>query len=339
MSKNHDALFRQWNLLRLIPREPRHISTTEARDALVAEGYDISLRTVQRDLLNLSTVFPFTCEEGGGPLAGRWYWPRQATAMDIPSLAPAEALAMVMMREQAQTLLPASTAQLLAPQFERAAQVLSAQSANRLASWKKCIRVLARGPQLALPTIGRDVQYAVYEAVLLGRQLLAKYHGRAKDEARDARLHPYGLVVKDGLIYLVAAAGNYDKPVHYALHRFVSARLLDEPARIPGGFDLDAYLHEQQAFGYPAAAAPIGLVLSVDASIAQHLRERPLSRDQIITALDGGRSRVEATLVDTAELRWWLLGFGGSVEVLQPASLRRELAAELARAAKQYAGT
>ena len=43
------------------------------------------------------------------------------------------------------------------------------------------------------------------------------------------------------------------------------------------------------------------------------------------TALqEDGRILVEATVSDTADLRWWLLGFGSSVEVLEPTSLREQ---------------
>jgi predicted DNA-binding transcriptional regulator YafY len=34
--------------------------------------------------------------------------------------------------------------------------------------------------------------------------------------------------------------------------------------------------------------------------------------------------RLSATVADTAELRWWLLGFGEGVEVIGPKSLRNE---------------
>jgi predicted DNA-binding transcriptional regulator YafY len=37
-----------------------------------------------------------------------------------------------------------------------------------------------------------------------------------------------------------------------------------------------------------------------------------------------GWVRVQATVPDTAQLRWWLMGFGEGVEVLEPVSLRDE---------------
>jgi predicted DNA-binding transcriptional regulator YafY len=49
-----------------------------------------------------------------------------------------------------------------------------------------------------------------------------------------------------------------------------------------------------------------------------------LSADQTIEELDHERVLVRASVENTAELRWWLLGFGELVEVLAPADLREE---------------
>ncbi len=61
---------------------------------------------------------------------------------------------------------------------------------------------------------------------------------------------------------------------------------------------------------------------------ALHLTESKLSADQKITRKKEGGVLIEATIADTAELRWWLLGFGSAVEVLGPSSLRKEFAAQ-----------
>ena len=86
----------------------------------------------------------------------------------------------------------------------------------------------------------------------------------------------------------------------------------------------------------PAAAARRGfhegemikLVLRMKRPAAAHLYETPLSEDQVITDDEReGWVRVEATVCETSQLRWWLLGFGGQVEVLQPEFLREEFRA------------
>jgi len=66
----------------------------------------------------------------------------------------------------------------------------------------------------------------------------------------------------------------------------------------------------------------------VSAEVAEHLAERRLSGDQRITRRTGDRVLVEASVADTQELRWWLLGFGDAVEVLSPTLLREEFAGQ-----------
>jgi predicted DNA-binding transcriptional regulator YafY len=62
----------------------------------------------------------------------------------------------------------------------------------------------------------------------------------------------------------------------------------------------------------------------------------PLSVDQVLTALDDERVLVRATVDNTAELRWWLLGFGDFVEVLAPADLREEFRTRAVAMAARY---
>jgi hypothetical protein len=67
-----------------------------------------------------------------------------------------------------------------------------------------------------------------------------------------------------------------------------------------------------------------------------HLHDTPLNVDQHIAALDRGRVTVRATAENTAELRWWLLGFAELVEVLAPADLRHEVQARATAMAALY---
>jgi predicted DNA-binding transcriptional regulator YafY len=51
-----------------------------------------------------------------------------------------------------------------------------------------------------------------------------------------------------------------------------------------------------------------------------------LSLDQQIESYDPGRVLVTATLADTQQLTWWLLGFGDKIEVIEPIELRQKIA-------------
>ena len=67
-----------------------------------------------------------------------------------------------------------------------------------------------------------------------------------------------------------------------------------------------------------------------------HVTESRLSRDHRATTQDDGRVLVEATVADTADLRWWLLSFGAAVEVLSPDGLRAEIRSQARGMAALY---
>jgi predicted DNA-binding transcriptional regulator YafY len=52
--------------------------------------------------------------------------------------------------------------------------------------------------------------------------------------------------------------------------------------------------------------------------------------------LDNGHQRLRATVPDTAQIRWWLLGLGDNVEVIAPASLREAIRDRLSAALDAY---
>src|SRR5207244_4265582 len=79
-------------------------------------------------------------------------------------------------------------------------------------------------------------------------------------------------------------------------------------------FEIEAlrpgWLHRGRAFAYPVSDEKIRFLALFSPDAAMHLPESLLAADQVLTNQDDGRELVKATMLDTAELRWWLLGFG-----------------------------
>ena len=61
-----------------------------------------------------------------------------------------------------------------------------------------------------------------------------------------------------------------------------------------------------------------------------------MSKDQELIELGNAQVEMRATVESDDTLRWWLLGFGSQVEVLEPHDLREDLRAELYRAGQRY---
>ena len=129
------------------------------------------------------------------------------------------------------------------------------------------------------------------------------------------------------MVYLVATLWDYPDLRLLALHRFDTARLLKNGCRRPKNFSLDHYL-AQGAVEFPLNpnTGPIRLIIRMASDVAFHLHESPLGKKQTISPNQEGFVRIEATVANTCQLRWWLLGFGDKVEVLEPEDLRADFA-------------
>jgi len=70
-----DTIYRQWLTLQAIPRAPRKIDGATLERILAERGFDIHRRSIQRDLMALSFVFPLVCDDcpkSYGPKSYGW---------------------------------------------------------------------------------------------------------------------------------------------------------------------------------------------------------------------------------------------------------------------------
>lgn len=324
------TVMRYWAMAQIIQPWPAALSTAEITERLQEEGYKCNKRTVERDLLKLSDIFSYGEMTDGR--TNKWYYPPTAKVLEIPAMQQPCALVMAMAESYLKPLLPDSTLRLVKPYFARAEDVL--QQAEQLGGWRRRIQVVTPGLRLKAPKVESAVQDAVYQSVLRGKQLQIDYRALGAGEPKTQLVHPQGLVLRDGVIYLVAAAWDYAEARHYALHRMRKAECQEAAARTLPGFDFAAYVERE--FSYPQSPTMLSLRLRVESHIATHLDERPLSDDQRIEPADD-QSIITATVADTEELRWWLLSFGAQVEVLKPLKLRREMGRKTAEMAALYA--
>ena len=320
MSRSDETLYRQWVMLTKIPRYPRKITVPALKNILLGEGYTVDTRTIQRDLNKLSISFPLSNDAEGRK--NYWFWIEDAAVQDLPGMDPVTALAFEMAESYLLPLLPKATLELLQPYFLRASEVLNDQSDSLLRKWPDKVAVIERGPTLQKPDIDPDVQRVVYQALLEEKPVQASYLPRGAEQAKDYLLHPLGIVSRMGVIYLICTLWDYDDVKQFALHRFTQAEMTDKPMNIKANFSLTHYIEEDKQFAYKIEDKPIQLKVLFDAKTAGHLGETPLAANQSLTAQADGRVLLEAKIIRTLELRWWLQGFGDNVEVLEPQSMR-----------------
>jgi predicted DNA-binding transcriptional regulator YafY len=328
-----ETLRRQWEILRCLPRYPSKIDARSIQDRLQRAGFKATKRTIERDLQNLSGIFPLTADEREKPYG--WSWEKNAPVLDVPGLTASQALAFALVSRFLSPLLPGSVLSELEQYFALAEKTLSSVPRSRgKPAWSEKVRTVFPAQTLLPPKIKLEAQRTLYEALLLNRQVKIVYHKRGAKGPVEYTVHPLGIVQRGPVFYLVCTLFHYQDVLLLALHRVLSAVLMDEEAIRPKDFELDSYVHSGALdFG---AGKKIRLEALFVEQAAEHLHETPLSDDQTITPAGDGWVKVAATVNDTPQLAWWLLAFGEQIEVLKPASLRKDMATSAAAMAKNY---
>jgi predicted DNA-binding transcriptional regulator YafY len=330
-AKASHSLARQWELLKLLPPKGPGITAKDLAEKLSHAGFEISKRTIERDLQDLSLVFPLMCNDKGMPYG--WHSMPGASS-DLPAIGLSDALSLHVVEDLVRPLLPASVLAALEPRFPQARQKLAAlASESPAARWTEKVRQVAPTLPLLPPRITEGVLETVQAALLADEQLDALYQRPGADAPARQRLHPLALVQRGPITYLIATAFRYDELRLYAVHRIYEAMRTGEPARRPPDFDLNGYIASGALqFG---SGEIIRLKAQVADELARILAETPLSDDMQLVS-DGNGKALSATVPDTWQLRWWVLSQGEAIEVLAPTELREEIAATLSAALERY---
>ena len=327
-----ETYLRQWSMLRSIPRKPRKITSSNLLSILESEGYQVSKRTIERDLNSLSLVFPIKCDDRDKPFG--WQWMGNEV-MDIPSMDIPVALSFSLVSQFLQHLLPRSSREHLEPHFKQAAKILKNTEKSGQGKWLDKISILHRGQKLIPSNISPVILDTVYEALLTDKRIDIKYQASEDSDIKEYEVNPLGLVFRDATVYMVSSLWEYDDIKQLVVHRIRKAVISESVKRIPEGFNLKEYIDSGE-FGYKVNENPIKLKAVFHKEAVNHLRETQLSEDQLIKEQHDGRVLLEATVFDTLELRWWLMGFGDEVEVMKPKRLRDEFKQMSKNLAKMY---
>ncbi|MBQ0997335.1 MULTISPECIES: YafY family protein [Streptomyces] len=177
------------------------------------------------------------------------------------------------------------------------------------------------------------------DAVRTGHTVDVRYRRWRVPQEVQRRLRPYGLVLKSGVWYLVAATDR--GMATYRVAHIIDASVGDERFDRPQDFDLgahwDSYLADFQARRYTGEAtirlSPRGRRRLPDNVAPEVVR----AVDSTATAVPG-TEWVEAVIpIEGVEhARGELLRLGGDVEVVAPVELRRAMAATVRLLARTY---
>jgi predicted DNA-binding transcriptional regulator YafY len=315
------ALARQWEMLKKLPVHSPGITAKQLTDYLNEEkDYAVSKRTVERDLLGLADVFGIRCNDESTPYG--WYW-ISGSQCDFSSIELSDALSLILTETMLGQLLPATMLKTLEPKFALARKKLSAVDTHRYARWADKVRYIPATQPLLPPKVPPKVLATVQEALLRDLQIEVTYTNPQSSKAKQYTLHPLSLVQRGSTPYLVATTFDYDDIRLYAIHRMSRATLTSEHVTTPPKFSIDAYLATGALNFDPGET--IKLKAWLENELAIYLTETPLSTDQEIK-YKADRHQLTATVIDSWQLRYWILSQGANITIISPAALRTAIA-------------
>lgn len=308
-------------LLKRIARG-RKVSTTELCRQLREAGWDRDVRTVQRQLDELTRHFDIERDERSKPYGYRWKL--HADGLSVSGLTEKESLVLALAQQHLRVLLPPTVMASMAPFFEQAHARLAshpdrAAGERSAGDWMRKVRVVSNSQPLLPPEVPAPVLDAVSRALWHDEWLDVTYRNAA-GRSIEGRVMPLGLAQQGERLYLVCRFEGHDDVRMLAVHRIRSAGGCGFHFKRPADFDLEAYESDGHfAFG---DGTRVELEFLVAKAAGLHLLESRLCEDQRATD-EGACWRISARVPATQQLTWWLRGFGDDVTVLAPSALAR----------------
>jgi predicted DNA-binding transcriptional regulator YafY len=202
-------------------------------------------------------------------------------------------------------------------------QALGPKGRETLASIEACFQPYEKGVYKEAPP---DVLWPLVNAIRERRMCRVTYGAPGGDPPEKTYdVLPLKLFAYQGALYLMCQLPWASSPTTLHLHRLRGLRVLRKKGKPPRDFDPRKL--ETAAFGVFASGNPTTYRLRFDPGVAPYIRERSWHPTQRLDErADGGvdlRFRCDAS----PEVASWVQSWGDGVEVLAPASLRRELGA------------
>lgn len=327
-----DSVIRQIKVLALIPQLPASTTVSEVHNEIKNYGFEVTAKTIERDLIALSRFFPITAVECSKPY--RWSF-SEIKMESILNLSLEMALMLDLVKEHSQGLLPAFIFDYLSPYFKQADKELSALSSNSLSSWGDKIHLVHDSLSFQGPKQDQVITNKLYSAVMQEKKIVANYCARGKT-AKEYLLNPLGIVLKGSLTYLVCTSGEHENLLQFLVNRFNSVEVMNEKIlESIQCLDVKEYI-EQGGFSILRSSEKIKFVARITKIRGWHLFETPLSEDQEIIEDQEDSFLLKATLADSQHLLWWVLSLGSRIEVIKPESLRNLVIGQMNEMVKQY---
>lgn len=334
MSKS--TTLRHLEMLRKIPAYPGHpISTIALHKHLLNEGFNISKRTVERDLIKLSEIGGlYSAETPEGYSWGCIH----SSVNKYRGIQPTEALMLVLSEKLLLKTMPVEYTIRAKKRIAEAKYLLN--SDNDFSKWQEKLQVIADGYPLINNSgmISESNRKIIYECVLKENQIKISYQAKDKKTTVNYDLNPLGIIIRGQSHYLVATKNNSpEKPMLFLFHRIRAVINNYTKIDAPLSFTLEEYFAKNPSGWLLKADNEVeNIKLKVKEFALDTLINNQLANDQKVSRTSTEWANVQFNCIPTYDLVAWILKYGEDVICLEPEHLKNKVKKSLQQALKQY---
>ena len=173
-------------------------------------------------------------------------------------------------------------------------------------------------------SIERGLFQQVESAIRERRQLRLRYYTKSRETWTERILDPYVIVFRGRAWYVVGFCHLRGGVKLFRLDRMEAVEVLLTTFELPKNFSPDAFFAGSWLI---EQGETVRVQLRFAPEAARWVRDEQFHESQQTEDLEDGSILYSVCVQGTREITRWILGYGGEVEVLEPESLREEVAA------------
>lgn len=325
-------------ILQLEQKVPSHraapMSTQQLYEYMLEEGYNISKRTVERNLKELADIGYIDFEDKG-PDGYLWRKTYVATK-DQLVMESSSALLVVMAEKMLMNVLPPASWTHLEDRFEQARRTLDKSAKNKLRHWQDKLFHIQGSMPSTPDVVDTEIRKVVYDAILDEEEIELVYQGKLSPEPKPYTLNPLAIAVRDEKIYLIASKAETPEKLRiFHFHRMKSAKSNFKAInRATKDLDIHAFV-DTNPTGAPIGEYSYNISLKVR-SYAYEWFQRNRLKEQTFTVVDDEFYRVEFRSNLTFDLVRLVLRYSPDIIVEKPEKLRKMVIKRLEKSLSEH---
>ncbi|MBK1812052.1 WYL domain-containing protein [Clostridium sp. YIM B02505] len=167
-------------------------------------------------------------------------------------------------------------------------------------------------------------------ACISKKKLKIKYNSISSGE-KERIIHPYGLITRNNLKYLVAYCENRNKELTFKLIRITQVEMLNEKFDLPTSFSIKEFMKNHLGLFHDE---DYNLKLLIKKPFSRSVSEGLYAENQVIKWVDEETIIFEGQMSGKTDIIRWILSMRTSVTVLEPENLKNQIKEELEKMLK-----